>query len=83
MSSIRIQVNFIFTITYNIVECGPLNGFDLWIPVANCLWQTYTFTGILKLMFILRFIIEGEIAPETFKTELKLEIIPVTTEIEF
>ena len=32
---------------------------------------------------IFRFIIEGEIAPETFKTELKLEIIPVTTEIEF
>ena len=35
------------------------------------------------LIIILRFIIEGEIAPETFKTELKLEIIPVTTEIEF
>ena len=35
------------------------------------------------LIIFLRFIIEGEIAPETFKTELKLEIIPVTTEIEF
>ena len=45
--------------------------------------KTYTFADKLKLMLILRFIIEGEIAPETFKTELKLEIIPVTTEIEF
>ena len=37
----------------------------------------------LRLDRFFRFIIEGEIAPETFKTELKLEIIPVTTEIEF